>query len=168
MINIERINVQANDTDTHICPITLRQAQAFVLEHHRHNDPPQGHKFSIGLSGGGQLIGIVTAGLPIAKANNDGYTLEITRCCVLDGQRNANSKLYAAAIRAARAMGYRRVITYTLPDESGSSLKAVGFHIDGMTRSNKKGWDVPSRPRKKPTRYPYCSKIRWIKEIPSL
>jgi len=158
-------NEATANKDIHICPITLRQAQAFVLEHHRHNDPPNGHKFSIGLLDSGRLIGIVTAGLPIARANNDNYTIEITRCCVLDGQRNANSKLYAAAIRAAKAMGYRRVITYTLPDESGSSLKAVGFQISGMTKANPKGWDMPSRPRKKPAKYPYSPKIRWVKML---
>ena len=149
----------------HICPITLREAQDFVRAHHRHNDPPQGHKFSIGLMDGGSLIGVVVAGRPIARANDDGYTAEITRCCVLDGRRNANSKLYAAAIRAAKAMGYRRVLTYTLPEESGASLKAVGFEYDGMTRHSANGWDVPGRPRRKPMKYPYCQKVRWVKML---
>ena len=148
-----------------LCPVTLRDAQTFVQQHHRHNDPPHGHKFSIGLSDGGRLVGVVVVGQPIARRNCDGYTAEITRCCVLDGQRNANSRLYAAAIRAALAMGYRRVITYTLPEESGASLKAVGFRADGLTRNNPDGWNMPGRPRKKPERYPYCQKIRWIKQI---
>lgn len=151
--------------DAHICPITLRDAQAFVLAHHRHNDPPHGHKFSIGLTDSGQLVGVVVVGQPIARGNCDGYTAEITRCCVLNGQRNANSRLYAAALRAARAMGYRRVITYTLPVESGASLKAVGFRADGMTKNSPDGWDMPGRPRRKPTKYPYCQKIRWIREF---
>jgi hypothetical protein len=120
---------------------------------------------SIGLSDGGQLVGVVVIGQPIARRNCDGYTAEITRCCVLTGQRNANSKLYAAAIRAARAMGYRRVITYTLPEESGASLKAVGFQFDGVTKLKPNGWNMPGRPRKKPKRYPYCQKIRWIKDM---
>jgi len=149
--------------DAHVYPITLREAQAFVKEHHRHNDPPHGHKFSIGLMKNGQLVGVVVVGRPIARGNCDGYTAEITRCCVLDGQPNANSKLYAAAIRAARAMGYRRVITYTLPEESGASLKAVGFQFDRLTKNNPNGWDMPSRPRRKPVKYPYCQKVRWIK-----
>jgi len=136
-----------------------------VQQHHRHNDPPSGHKFSIGLEENTQLIGVITAGLPIARAQDDGYTLEITRCCVLENRRNANSKLYAAALRAAKAMGYRRVITYTLPEESGSSLKAVGFQLQGMTKFHPNGWDTPSRPRKKPIRFPSCSKLRWVKTI---
>ena len=151
--------------DAHVFPITLKTAQAFIKEHHRHNDPPQGHKFSIGLLDGGRLVGVVVVGRPIARFNDDGYTAEVTRCCVLDNQRNVNSKLYAAAIRAARSMGYRRVITYTLPEESGASLKAVGFRVDGITTNNPNGWDMPSRPRRKPIKYPYCQKIRWIWEI---
>jgi hypothetical protein len=149
--------------DAHICPITLKTAREFVLRHHRHNDQPSGHKFSIGLALGGHLIGVVVIGQPIARANNDGYTAEITRCCVMDGYRNANSRLYAAAIRAARAMGYLRIITYSLPKESGASLKAVGFRMDGMTKLNPNGWNMPGRPRKKPEKYPYCQKIRWVK-----
>jgi hypothetical protein len=73
-----------------LCPITLRTAQGFVREHHRHNDPQCGHKFSIGLTVDGVLVGVVTVGRPIARAYEDGFTAEVTRCCVLDGQRNAN------------------------------------------------------------------------------
>ena len=146
-----------------ICPVTLREAREFVQAYHRHNDPSSGHKFSIGLEENGRLIGVVTAGKPIARANDDGYTLEITRCCVMEGHPNANSKLYAAALRVARALGFRKVITYTLPEESGASLKAVGFHPDGITKCNPNGWDMPGRPRKKPDRYPAGPKIRWRK-----
>jgi hypothetical protein len=145
-------------------PITLREAQGFVKENHRHNSPPQGHKFSIGLNDGSKLIGVVITGRPIARAFDDGYTAEVTRCCVLENNRNANSKLYAATIRAARSMGYRRVITYTLPEESGASLRAVGFRIDGVTR-NCNSWNSPSRPRDMPERYPCGHKTRWIVEF---
>ncbi|MDR1705601.1 MAG: hypothetical protein LBS19_13080 [Clostridiales bacterium] len=144
-----------------LCPITLKQAQDFIKKHHRHNDPPYGHKLSIGLAEDGRLIGVVVLARPISRHLSDGYTAEVTRCCVLEGKRNANSKLYGAAVRAARAMGYRRVISYTLPSESGASLKAVGFHVDGITNSNKNGWDSPGRPRKKPVRYPTGRKVRW-------
>ena len=143
-------------------PITLRAARVFIREHHRHNSPPHGYKFAIGLTDNGKLIGVVTAGQPIARAYDDGFTIEVTRCCVLENERNANSKLYAAAIRAARAMGYLRVISYTLPEESGSTLKAVGFVKDGMTKYNPNGWNMPNRPRKTPERYPTGPKIRWI------
>lgn len=144
-----------------LCPISLRQAQAFVGEHHRHNSPPQGHKFSIGLMENGTLIGVVIAGNPIARKQRDGYTAEITRCCVLDGYRNANSKLYAAALRTAKAMGYRRVLTYTLLNESGASLRAVGFRHDGLTGIG--NWNTKKRPRAMPEKYPTGRKNRWVK-----
>jgi hypothetical protein len=149
------------------CLVTLRTACQFVREHHRHNTSPQGHKYSIGLTADGKLIGVVMVGRPIARTQDDGYTAEITRCCVLENQPNANSKLYAAAVRAARAMGYRRVITYTLPEEGGASLKAAGFTLDGQT-SYARSWSVPSRPRKTPDKYPAGSKNRWIKAIKAI
>jgi hypothetical protein len=146
-------------------PVTFKEARAFVRENHRHNAVPQGHKFSIGLKSDGELIGVVICGRPIARAHDDGYTAEITRCCVLENQPNANSKLYAAALRAAKAMGYTKAITYTLPSESGVSLKAAGFKSDGMTAPSPNGWNVPGRPRAMPGKYPVGGKLRWVKEI---
>lgn len=142
-------------------PITLHSARDFVSEYHRHNGPPQGHKFSIGLWEGRRTVGVVIVGRPIAKANDDGLTAELTRCCVMEGKKNANSMLYAAAWRAAKGMGYRRMITYTLPSESGASLRAAGFVAVGQTRAAPKGWDTPGRPRDIPEKYPKGSKIRW-------
>jgi hypothetical protein len=144
-----------------IRPVTFREAREFVTEHHRHNSQPQGHKFSIGLTEDSQLIGVVIVGRPIARRQDDGNTAEITRCCVLENKRNANSKLYAAALRTARGMGYRRVITYTLPEESGASLKAVGFTFDGLTAIG--DWNTNKRPRKLPDKYPTGQKQRWVK-----
>ena len=144
-----------------LCPISLKTCAEFVRLHHRHNEPPKGWKFGIGLRSGGQLVGVVACGRPIARKLDDGYCAEITRCCVLENQPNANSKLYAAALRAARAMGYRRAVTYTLPEESGASLKAVGFKFDGQTEY--RPWDTASRPRVLPEKYPAGSKCRWIK-----
>ena len=142
-------------------PITLRTAQDFVSDHHRHNEAPQGHRFSIGLWTDDKLIGIVIVGRPIAKAHDDGITAELTRCCVLEGKKNANSLLYAAAWRAAKAMGYKKMITYTLPIESGASLKAAGFLPVADTRASPNGWNVPSRQREAPAKYPRGKKIRW-------
>ncbi len=148
-----------------LCPLTLRAAREFIGAHHRHNDPPSGHKLSIGLTENGRLVGAVVLAQPIARKQCDGYTAEITRCCVLPGIKNANSRLYAAALRAARAMGYRRVLTYTLPSESGASLRAVGFVLDGMTRYNKNGWNSPSRERKAQRPDLAVPKNRWVKEF---
>lgn len=107
-------------------PITLRQAQAFVAEHHRHNKPPRGWKFGVSVMRGDELVGVATAGRPVARLLDNGLTLEVNRTCT-DGSKNANSMLYGAVWRAAKAMGYRRGITYTQADECGASLRAAGW-----------------------------------------
>lgn len=109
-----------------IRPVTFRQACAFVAALHRHNKPPRGHKFSIGCFSGDTLVGVAMVGRPVARALDDGLTAEVNRTCT-DGARNANSKLYGAAARVCKAMGYRRVITYTQDSETGASLRASGF-----------------------------------------
>jgi hypothetical protein len=109
-------------------PVTLREAKAFILQHHRHNKPPVGWKFGVGLRADDRLVGVATAGRPVAKEiqKREPLTLEVNRTCT-DGTRNANSMLYGAVWRAARAMGYCRAITYTQADECGASLRAAGF-----------------------------------------
>ena len=131
-----------------IVPITLKVAQEFVKLHHRHSVPPVGWKFGVGLinTQTRELVGVATAGRPVARALDDGLTLEVNRTCT-DGTRNANSMLYGAVWRAAKAMGYVRCITYTQYDESGASLRAAGWVIDSELAA-RKGWDAPSRPRK--------------------
>jgi hypothetical protein len=128
-----------------IVPVSLKTAQEFVRQHHRHNKPPIGHKFSVGLMGGGVLVGVAVAGRPVARALDDGRTLEVTRTCT-DGTRNANSMLYGAVTRAAKAMGYRRLVTYTQAEESGASLRAAGWKIVA-TLPPRAGWSCPSRER---------------------
>ncbi len=109
-----------------IRPVTLREAAAFIAEHHRHNKPPRGWKFGVALAADDKLVGVATAGRPVARHYDDGLTLEVNRTCT-DGTRNANSKLYGAVWQAAKAMGYQRAITYTQADETGASLRAAGW-----------------------------------------
>jgi hypothetical protein len=85
-------------------------------------------KFCLGVAIGGTLAGIATIGRPVARAFDDGYTLEVNRTCT-DGTPNANSMLYGAAWRATKALGYRRLITYTQAGESGASLRAAGWTV---------------------------------------
>ncbi len=110
----------------YVVPITLREACDFIARHHRHNKPPRGWKFGVGLRVGDALVGVATAGRPVARHYDDGTTLEVNRTCT-DGTPNANSMLYGAVWRAAKAMGYRRCITYTQADETGASLRAAGW-----------------------------------------
>lgn len=107
-------------------PVTFREACAFVDRLHRHHSRPRGHKFSIGAEHDGALVGVAMVGRPIARALDDGFTAEITRVCT-DGSPNACSMLYGGAVRACKAMGYLRVVTYTQAAESGASLRGAGF-----------------------------------------
>ena len=113
-----------------IVPITLKEANAFVEQNHRHHKPTKGHKFSIGLSDGEKIVGVAIVGRPVSRYLDDGWTLEVNRLCT-DGSKNACSMLYAAAWRAAKAMGYKKVITYILKSEPGTSLKAAGWKCVG-------------------------------------
>lgn len=128
-----------------IVPLTFRQACEFVAAHHRHHRPPRGMKFAIGVACGGELVGVATAGRPVARCLDDGVTLEVTRTCTI-GEPNANSKLYGAAWRVARAMGYVRLITYTQEGESGASLRAAGL-LPVADLQPRSGWTTTSRPR---------------------
>lgn len=106
-------------------PITLREASAFVVAHHRHHKPPRGMLFAIGcaLDRDHPIVGVAIIGRPVARMLADGWTAEVTRLAT-DGSRNACSYLYGAAWRAARAIGYRRLVTYTLPEEGGAACAA--------------------------------------------
>jgi hypothetical protein len=125
-------------------PITFKEASAFVRLHHRHHAPSVGHKFSIAANDGERVVGVVTVGRPVARHLDNGWTLEVTRCTT-DGAKNAASLLYGAAWRATKALGYRRLITYTLIEEPGTSLSAAGWKALYQTEGG--SWDCPSRPR---------------------
>ena len=126
-------------------PVTFAQAKAFVGDWHRHHRPPAGHKYSIGVAEDEMLVGVAIVGRPVARLLDNGQTLEVVRVAT-DGTRNACSLLYAAAWQAAKALGYRRMITYTRQDESKTSLRAAGWRIVA-SRPPRPGWSRPSRPR---------------------
>lgn len=111
-----------------IVPMTLREANAFVEQNHRHHGPVVGHKFSIGISDGEKIVGVAIVGRPVSRHLDDGWTLEVNRLCT-DGSRNACSALYAAAWRAARAMGYKRLVTYILESENGAKPTGGGVEV---------------------------------------
>ncbi len=129
-----------------IVPVSLADAKSFIALWHRHHAPPIGHKFSIGASLDGELVGVAIVGRPTARGYDDGTTLEVTRVCVADDCRNMGSFLCRAAARAGLALGYRRIITYTQADESGSSLRAAGYRLLAE-RPARAGWDAPTRRR---------------------
>ena len=139
-----------------IVPCTLREARAFVGEHHRHHKPPQGGLFAVACSDGTSICGVAIVGNPVARMLADDFTAEVTRVCTT-GEQNACSKLYAAAWRAARALGYRRLVTYTLPAESGASLRGAGWRCIGEAGGGT--WSRASRPRV--DLHPTQIKLRW-------
>lgn len=112
-----------------IVPLTQREAAAFIREHHRHHPPSRGDVFRIGVADEtGRVRGVAMVGRPVARHMADGLTLEVTRVAT-DGCPNACSALYGAAKRAALALGWRRLITYTLASESGASLRGAGWRV---------------------------------------
>lgn len=131
-----------------IIPCTIQDAKIFVARHHRHHKPPQGGLFAMAVAiapDDQEPRGVAIVGRPVCCNLQDGFTAEVTRLCT-DGTPNACSKLYSACWRAARALGYLRLITYTLPEEGGSSLRSSGFRLVNQ-HAGGNPWNHASRPR---------------------
>lgn len=143
-----------------LVPINLKDANEFVFTYHRHHKPCTGQKFSVSVRDEFGLIhGVAICSRPVSRYLDDGFTLEVSRCCT-DGTRNACSMLYAACVRAAAALGYDRVITYTLDTEDGASLKASNFKCEGIA-----GGKMWTGSRKRDNGVPQQMKKRWVFEI---
>jgi len=127
-----------------VTPIHFAEANAFVEAFHRHHKPMLSCRFSIAVSDGDKVCGVILAGRPVSRMLDDGWTLEVNRCCT-DGTRNACSMLYSAAWRAARALGYKRLLIYTLPEEGGASLRGAGWTLIGARGGG--NWNRETRPR---------------------
>lgn len=138
--------------------MTFKEASQFISLNHRHHKPPVGWKFGVGLFEGDDLVGVAVVSRPTARMSDNGVTAEVTRLCT-DGSKNACSMLYGACWRAARAMGYKRLITYTLPDEGGSSLKASGWEFKGEAGGG--SWSRENRKRE--DKHPLQVKWKWEK-----
>lgn len=129
-----------------LVPVSFSEANDFIQAWHRHHRPVPGWKFGVGVANDDDiLVGVAVVGRPVARHYDDGLTLEVNRTAT-DGTPNVNSMLYGACARAAFALGYRRLITYTMEGESGSSLRAAGWRVVAE-RPARAGWWAPSRPR---------------------
>lgn len=142
-----------------LTPITLREANAYVAANHRHHGEARGCIVVVAVSDGAAVRGVAIIGRPVARMLHDGYTAEVLRCCT-DGARNACSMLYGAAWRAVRSLGYRKLVTYTLPEEGGASLRAAGFRLIGQAGGGT--WSREGRPRV--DTHPTQAKLRWERE----
>ena len=150
-----------------VIPISLREANDFVSSFHRHNGRTarDGGKFAIGATTGEQLVGIAIVGRPIARFLDNGYTAEVTRTCTSpDAPKGTISFLYSACWRICQAMGYLKLVTYTLTTESGASLRGAGWKCIGQISSNKNGWSREGREREWQSIYDQ-PKLRWEKEV---
>lgn len=144
-----------------VVPIELAEANACILVWHRHHKPVVGHRFSLGALDGERIVGVAVIGRPVARlAGHPREVAEVTRLAT-DGTRNACSILYAAAARACRAMGFRRIQTYTLESEQGASLRAAGWNHEGRAGGGQ--WKhTDGKPRR--TDQPIEAKNRWAIE----
>lgn len=142
-----------------IRPITFREACDFIAANHRHHKPTVGCKFCLGLYDGDKLCGVAVCGRPVSRHLDNGLTCEINRLCT-DGTANACSMLYGASCRVAKAMGYKKVVTYILESENGASLKASNFVCEGIaggthwTGKRNLGQPIPNE-----------LKTRWVREL---
>lgn len=138
-----------------LVPITRDEAHAFIRKLHRHlSKPPPGDKFRIGVRAGERLVGVILVGRPCRELDN-GTIACATRVCT-DSTMHVASMLYGAAWRCAKAMGYRTLITYLLPEEAGTSLHAAGWVRDAVTKGG--DWGRKQRPRDTVDARP---KVRW-------
>ena len=142
-------------------PMKLSEAAEFVRNFHRHNKPPVGGLFAVGVSDGLRCIGVAIVGRPVSRQLDNGETVEVVRCCVLDdAAKNACSFLYARCWTAARALGWTRCLTYTLQTESGASLKGAGWKVIAeLPAKNAGGWQT--RPGRDWQAVVGQSKFRW-------
>jgi hypothetical protein len=139
--------------------VDLDEANAFVVQHHRHHKPVVGHLFSLGAAVENKIVGVAIVGRPVSRMRDDGVTAEVTRLCT-DGTRNACSFLYGASAKAAFALGFQRIGTYILADEPGSSLMGTGWKMIGERGGN--SWSRADRPRV--DKHPLQVKILFEKE----
>lgn len=151
----------------HALPMTQREAFAYIREHHRHLRPPRGDLFRVAAvrsaeGEGSTMLGVIIVGRPVSRVLQDGTTCEVLRLAT-EGGGNVCSFLYGKAARIARELGYRRIYTYTLASEPGTSLRAAGWVDEGIVTSARE-WDCPSRPRDTGV-LPQEAKRRWRKDL---
>ncbi|MDQ2892786.1 MAG: hypothetical protein M3R64_06825 [Pseudomonadota bacterium] len=148
-----------------IVPITLRAANDFVEEHHRHSarTSNDGGKFAIGMTVAAQLVGVAIVGRPIARLLHADGTAEVLRLCVSpEAPKGACGRLYGRCKRIWQLMGGDRVVTYTLASEHGHSLRGAGFAVEAVVPA--RAWDTPTR-RRASRQIERKAKVRWGCEL---
>ncbi len=147
-------------------PVKLTEAAEFVGNFHRHNKPTAGGLFAVGASDGASLVGVAIVGRPVSRILDDGQTAEVTRCCVIDkAPKGTCSFLYSRCWNAAKALGWQKIITYTLQSESGASLRGAGWKVIAELKArNPTGWQ--NRPGREWQAVVGQQKFRWEQHSP--
>lgn len=98
---------------------------------------------------------------PVSRALDDGQTVEVVRCCVTDdAPKGACSFIYARCWNAAKALGWRKLVTYTLQAESGASLRGAGWKVVAeLNARGEGGWQT--RPGREWQEVVGQAKFRW-------
>ena len=157
--------------------LSLNEANQYVEQNHRHHGPIRRDKFRVGCEVNEKLVGVANVGRPVSRYLDDGKTLEVLRLCT-DGTKNACSFLYSRCARIAKELGYKKIISYILENESGDSLKACGWICEDCNCGGGH-WNCASRPRNvgvlvQQTLFgekilkresPICAKQRWVKNL---
>ena len=154
-----------------IVPLRIKQANNFVYEHHRYLKPVRLAKYALGCEYEDKLVGVVLVGVPLASAYNDGYTVEVTRlCCAGFAPVNTGSFLLGGAWKVWKAMGGRKMVSYTIDELPGTCYKAAGWRADGRNKGSKQGWKYKKGRtiqmfNEDTERIVALPKTRWVKEV---
>lgn len=142
------------------------EARAFVRAYHRHHRPPQGAILHLGCWDGEQLVGVAILGRPVSRVEQEAGAWEVTRLAT-DGMRNACSALYSYARRVVQLLAPgARLLTYTLPEEGGASLRGAGWTQEATVQG--RDWARCARRQEQGRLFdagplhPTSDKVRWV------
>lgn len=140
-------------------PITKNDARAFIERHHSHHNAPIQAIMWAAVEFKDQVVCVGCLERPKARVTaSSTKTVEITRVASDGSAKNAASKCIAHISRAALALGYTRLISFTLLGEAGTSYRAAGWRVTGLTPP-RKGWSSSGRPRARAQQK--GAKVRW-------
>lgn len=127
-------------------PITRDLANDCVRRWHRHHKPVRQRVLSVGAFIEGEIVGAAIVEPAKAEALSKNGVFEVTRLACRGGGATLNghvdgvaSKLLGAAWGAMRAMGCRRMCSYTRLDESGVCYRAAGWVAVAFSKGE--AWD---------------------------
>lgn len=115
-----------------VVPITITDAKRHIERHHSHHHAPVGGLLACAVAEGERVCCVAMLSRPVARRLDAIPTVaEVTRVAS-DGTKHAASKCIAAVTRAALALGYTRLVSYTILGESGASYFAAGWTITAL------------------------------------